>query len=81
MTNPTWTWADLSPDQQRLLSEAEQSLGADYLLAFAPGGAAPADERRPVSGITTAALSESELECLNGLENQLGSVVVAYRKR
>jgi hypothetical protein len=80
MTNPTWTWADLTPEQQQLLADAEQSLGADYLLAFEPISASPKDGGEPIRGIKTANLTESQLECLNGLEAQLGSVIVAYRR-
>jgi len=80
MTNPTWKWADLSPEQQRLLSDAERALGADYLLAFEPMNA-PRGPGEPVRGIEAAPLSDSELECLSGLESQLRSVVVAYRRR
>ncbi len=29
-----WTWADLNDDQMKLVTEAEGTLGADYLLAY-----------------------------------------------
>jgi hypothetical protein len=80
MTNPSWKWADLTHEQQRLLAAAEQSLGADYLLAFEPIGAPPKDGGEPVRGIKAANLSDSQLERLSGLESQLASVIVAYRK-
>jgi hypothetical protein len=79
MNNSDWTWADLTGEQLNLVLEAERSLGADYLLAYqhdnqAQGRAA----QRPQSGLRVAALSNSQLECLQGLETQLQATVVAY---
>jgi hypothetical protein len=80
MANPTWNWAELNAEQQRLLAEAERALDADFLLAFKPAVSAAAQPVAPIAGLTAAPLSDSQLECLNGLEAQLQSVVVAYRR-
>jgi hypothetical protein len=78
MTDHAWKWAQLSDDQLRLLKEAERSLGAGILLAFQKEGEASGG--RAVPGLAAAALSESQMECLRGTEDQLGAVVVAYRQ-
>ena len=70
-----WNWAELTDDQMAKVATAEQTLGADYLLVYQPagaGGTATAPALRP------APLTESQLECLAGLETQLQAVVVAY---
>lgn len=80
MSNATWKWADLSREQQQQLVQAETALNADYLLAFAPASTPGEAGHEPVRGITAAPLTDSQLECLNGLESQLHTVIVAYRK-
>lgn len=75
MPATTWTWANLTDDQMAKVATAEQTLGADFLLVYQPadtGATATAPELLP------AALTESQLECLAGLETQLQAVVVAY---
>jgi len=78
MTASGWTWADLSDDQLRQVSEAEQALGADYLLVYQPSRASRRAVAARVRRLQAAQLSESQLECLHGLEAQLQAVVVAY---
>ncbi len=78
-----WNWATLNDPQQTALLEAERTLGVEYLLAFRPeeGSAAQGALARAITrGLPLAALDESQLECLQGLERQLDTVVVAYGK-
>lgn len=67
MQQAVWTLAHLTPDQERSLKEAEGKLNGGVLLAFAPQGAAAAQ------------LTPSQLECLRGLEQQLGLIIVALQ--
>ncbi len=67
MTEGIWTLAQLTPEQERLLKEAEATLGGGVLLAFARTRAVPSQ------------LTPSQVECLAGLEKQLGLVVVAVQ--
>ena len=81
MANAHWTWANLSDVQRQQVAEAENTLGADYLLVY--------QSNRPQSSqsvgsfseeLQVAALTPSQVECLQGLEDQLHAVVVAYSK-
>jgi hypothetical protein len=67
MQQATWTMAHLTPDQERSLKEAEANLGAGVLLAFQKSDAVPTQ------------LTPSQLECLHGLEERLGLVIVAVQ--
>ncbi len=78
MSNTGWTWAPLTSEQIKLVTEAEQTLGADYLLVYQAGE--QATSRLTLSHAQVAALSESQLECLQGLEMKLQAVVIAYRR-
>lgn len=79
--NGNWNWADLTEQQVEMLQEAERTLGAEILIAFQRSS-------RPNvwsgwfsrSGLTVAPLNDSQLECLQGLEQKMGSVVVAYQQ-
>ncbi|MEP7355618.1 MAG: hypothetical protein ABI847_00100 [Anaerolineales bacterium] len=79
MTNNTWNWAQLADDQLQRLKHAEQTLGADILLAF-QGAGEVSDAKRSVPDLQAAELSESQVECLRGTEAQLNVVVVAYKQ-
>jgi hypothetical protein len=68
MARGIFTFTHLTPEQDRLLKEAEESLGGQVLLAFTD------DEVRPSD------LSESQLECIQGLEEQLGMTILAVDK-
>jgi len=72
-----WTFPDLQADQLELVREAERTLSADVVLAYAPVGAG--DDPGDDPGLRPATLSDSELECLQGLEQMLHTVLVAYR--
>jgi len=76
MTTTGWRWADLSEDQLQRVATAEQTLGADFLLAYQPDPQAAS--AAPPQGLQLAPLTESQLECLHGLETQIHAVLVAY---
>lgn len=81
MATENWKWAKLTSEQMRLLAEAEQTLGADYLLVYQPNKAAdPIRLGSLNSELPIAPLNDSQLECLRGLETRLGAVVVAYQR-
>jgi hypothetical protein len=81
MANPNWTWANLTDVQRQQVTEAEATLGADYLLVYQSGQQFAAQATRSLAeGLQVAELTHSQLECLQGLENMLQAVVVAYRK-
>jgi hypothetical protein len=75
--NDQWGFAGLANEQLNLLAEAERTLGAEYLVAFEPN--AMDGVNGSPQGVQLAALSDSQLDCLRGLESQLHSVVVAYQ--
>jgi hypothetical protein len=77
MTEAIWTYARLDAHGIELVEEAERTLGADCVVVYAEG-----DPRRDVPAnlpFKAAPLDDSQLECLRGLESQLGGVAVAYR--
>ncbi len=67
MPESVWTLAKLTPEQERLLKEAEATLGGGVLLAFSRQQVLPSQ------------LTPSQLECLEGLEKQLGLVILAVK--
>jgi hypothetical protein len=80
MTAQTWKWAQLTPDQLTLLSEAERTLGTDYLLVYQPGESQDANRMETgAESVSVAQLNDSQIECLQGLEKRLEAVVVAYK--
>jgi len=81
MAGNGWTWADLNAQQMKLMAEAEATLGADYLLAYRPAEEeTPRSVRFALLELQAAGLNESQLECLAGLESQVGAVIVAYQR-
>jgi hypothetical protein len=77
-----WTFAELNTDQLDLLKEGEGTLGADYLLAYQQSEKARAGYVELfVDGLRAAPLDGSQLECLEGLEQRLQAVVVAYKSK
>jgi hypothetical protein len=80
MNSDPWTFAELNTDQLDLLKEGESTLGADYLLAYQQHERARAGYVELfVDGLSAAPLDVSQLECLEGLEQRLQAVVVAYK--
>jgi hypothetical protein len=80
MNSYNWNFATLESEQIDLIREGEIALGVDYLLVFKQ------DERvRPgyvdlfLGGLSAAQLDDSEIEVLQGLEQRLQAVVVAYQ--
>ena len=75
-----WDWARLTRDKMEMLKDAERTLGADVLLAYRslPAEGDTTGEIREQSPIRVADLDESQVECLQGLEEKLQAVVVAY---
>jgi hypothetical protein len=69
MSEQVWTLSRLTEEQERLLKEAESTLGGGVLLAFSPEQVEPAE------------LTQDQLECLHGLEQKLGVAVVAVQKK
>jgi hypothetical protein len=70
--------ARLTPEQEALLREAETTLGGGLLLAyqqydFPMWAYVPTD-------LGYSQLTESQIECLEGLERKLGLVVLAVRQ-
>lgn len=81
MNTPNLTFAHLDGSQIQALARAEQSLGTDYLIALEPGTLDSAHSvTSPPQALQVAPLTPSQLECLNGLEDQLHAIVIAYRK-
>ncbi len=75
-----WTWAELNSDKLALVAQAEQAFGADYLLVYQPADQPEeAVAETQMHDLHAAPLTDSELECLQGLESQLQAVVVAYK--
>ncbi len=77
-----WMWADLTSEQLRLVMQAEKTLGNNvkYLVAYQQAEDSAGNRSPRSSGQQRiATLSESQMECLQGLEKQLSAVVVAYQ--
>lgn len=68
MNDKVWILAKLTQDQLQLVQEAERTLGPFQVLVFQP------------ADLDIAGLTESQVECLQGLEKDLGMTVVAYKK-
>jgi len=78
MTETTWTWARLDARGLDLVQEAERTLGADVVLVYAEGDPGASDSIR--ASLRPATLDTSQLECLQGLEAQVGGIAVAYQR-
>ncbi|HEX9012630.1 MAG TPA: hypothetical protein VF813_03905 [Anaerolineaceae bacterium] len=82
MDQSNWSWADLKANQLGVLKEAESTLGVEdlTLLAYQQGSRQIIQpEKISQNRLTSARLNPSQVECLEGLENKIGSVVVAYK--
>lgn len=69
MPEGIWTLAKLTPEQERLLKEAEATLGDGLILAFEKDGGVPSQ------------LTPSQRECLHGLEQKLGLALVSVKRQ
>ncbi len=73
-----WRLAELDDKQLAIVNEAEASMHMDYLLVYAQAEDEPSfDLGEP---LRPAPLSESEVECLRGMEKNLGVIAVAYER-
>jgi len=71
-----------------MLNEAERTLGheTDILLAYQPQQASVSKPQPDLGNhfrqreMQVAALSDSQMECLQGLENKLQAVIIAYKQ-
>lgn len=77
----SWDFAHLEPPDVDLVREAERTLGADYVMAFRPHPDGTGAPPVPPPRFEPAPLDESRLDCLQGLEEKLDAVLVAYRAR
>ena len=80
MMSKSWRWADLNEEQLEMVKEAETTLDVAYVLAFQPTEQAADDKSLRLAGAHVAHLTESQLECLQGLEAQLDATLVAYER-
>lgn len=78
MNDNAWHWARLDRKGIALVQEAEATLGADIVLAYGPGG--PVADPTLLRELAPVQLTESQLECLQGVESKLGIVAVAYTR-
>lgn len=65
MARGVFTLTHLSEEQERLLKEAESTLGANVLLAFSDRTVRPSQ------------LNESQIEYLKELEEKIGATILA----
>jgi hypothetical protein len=80
MNHTDWNWAQLNLDQLEKLKQEEESLGVDYLLAYQEDENADARMLEAFrSGLQTAELDQDQIQHLEGLESDLGAVVIAYK--
>ncbi len=78
MNDSGWNWAPLDERALALVQETEQTIGADVVLVYVAG--APLADPATRAGLAPAALDESQLECLRGVERMVGGVAVAYQR-
>ena len=78
----TWNFAQLESEQLELVREGELALSVDYLVAYRQDGGVPQGYVELfLEGLNAAQLEVSEIECLEGLEQRLQTVIVAYRSK
>jgi hypothetical protein len=74
-----WSYADLEPAQIDLIHEAERTLGTDVVMAYKPGRWGWVDPDAIGDALRPVELEASQLEYLQGLEQKIDGVLVAYR--
>ncbi len=82
MNTGSWMYAHLNNEQLKMVSEAEQTLGKNvkYVLAYEPDhGNTSQGMNIPLEDLRVAELNPSQVECLQGLESRLNTVLVAYQ--
>jgi hypothetical protein len=76
-----WSYAELRPDQLELVAEAERTLDTDVVMVYRPSAWGTVDpEVVTADGLRAVDLEPTQLECLQGLEQRVGGVMVAYRR-
>ncbi|HSO01862.1 MAG TPA: hypothetical protein VLS46_05005 [Gaiellaceae bacterium] len=76
-----WSYAELGPEQLALVAEAERTLDTDVVMVYRPSDWGTVDiERVTADGLRPVELESSQLECLQGLEERVGGVMVAYKR-
>ncbi len=76
-----WTLAELAPEELALVNEAERTLDTDIVMVYRPTRWGTVDEDTVAAeGLHPVELDAVQLECLLGLEQMVGGVVVAYRR-
>ncbi len=76
-----WSYADLRPDQLELVAEAERTLDTDVVMVYRPSAWGTVDpDVVTADGLRAIDLEPTQLECLQGLEQRVGGVMVAYRR-
>lgn len=81
MGEKEWGWARLNREQMEMLREGEETLGADILMAYQKDAPAAEMGGEAFQNLKIADLDESQMECLQGLEENMDSVVVAYKSQ
>ena len=81
MADKDWAFARLEGEDLDLVEAAERTLSADVVMIYRQGDTQPVDSRvLEADDLEPAALDESELECLQGMEERMGAVAVAYHR-
>lgn len=76
-----WSYAVLGPEQLELVEEAERTLDTDVVMVYRPSAWGTVDpEVVTADGLHPVELEPTQLECLQGLEQRVGGVMVAYRR-
>lgn len=80
MPTAGWKFADLEAEQVALVVEAERTLQTDVVMVYEPSAWGTVDPDTIGDGLDPADLEPSQLEYLQGLERNVGGVLVAYRR-
>jgi hypothetical protein len=76
-----WSYANLGPEQLELVEEAERTLDTDVVMVYRPSARGTVDpEVVSADGLRPVELEPTQLERLQGLEERVGGVMVAYRR-
>ena len=75
-----WNFADLEAEQVALIVEAERTLDTDLVMAYEPSAWGTVDPDAIGDALDPADLEPSQLEYLQGVEREVGGVLVAYRR-
>jgi hypothetical protein len=79
MVTTGWGYAELDPERVALLTEAERTLGADVVMAYAPSRWGTVDPDTVGDHLSPAGLDAGQIAWLQRLERRVDGVLVAYR--